>query len=172
MRAERGYTLPELIVVLAIISLLITVTITYALPWFAREDMRSAVYQVQVHLQVARVQAVTRNHACAFRVDTSTGHVQVYDLNDPSLSTDDILLTEFALPSTVSFSDPGGGSAVTLTSLSSTLFQATFGSDGSVTAGAGVIMMTGGNRYNRLSLFAAGGVRVDIWNGSAWVNGA
>src|SRR5882672_404527 len=172
MRTERGYTLVELVVVLVIFAFLVTATFAYALPWFAREDMRSAIYQVQTHLQVTRIQAVTRNRNCAFQVNSSTGRVQVYDLNDPAVTTDDILLADFTLPSTVSFSDPGGGSAITLTSLSSSLFQATFSSDGSVSAGAGVIIMAGGNRYDRLSLFAAGGLRVESWNGSAWVTGA
>jgi len=172
MRRGRGYTLVELVVVLVVFAFLITATITYALPWFAREDMRSAVYQVQTHLQVSRIQAVTRNRSCVFQIDSANRRVQVYDLNDPAVTTDDILLADFTLPSTISFSDPAGGSAITLTSLSSTLFQATFSSDGSVSAGAGVIIMAGGNRYDRLSLFAAGGLRVESWNGSAWVTGA
>jgi hypothetical protein len=96
----------------------------------------------------------------------------VFDLNDSADTTDDILLNDATLSSKISFARPDTGSAVTLTSLGGNLYGATFASDGSVSAGAGLIAMQGGDGSYRINLYGAGGVRVERWGGSAWVLGS
>jgi len=172
MRSEKGFSLPEMVVLLALVAMLTTVTITFALPWLAREDMRAAAYQVQMHLQIARIQAVNRNRSCRFQVDAVTSQVQVFDLNDPADGTDDIELANFTLPDTVSFADPLGGAPITLALLAGNTYQATFASDGSVSAGAGTIALSGGERFDRITLYGAGGVKTETWDGSSWVTGS
>jgi Tfp pilus assembly protein FimT len=161
----------ELVIVLAIASMILTAAATVALPWIAREEMRSAVYQTQNYMQVARIQAVTRNRECRFLIDGGSRQIQIIDLNDPGDDTDDEMLKTIYLSDRVGFLDPGGGSPITLAPVSGTVYQATFASDGSVAEGAGAIVLTAGGRSDRLTLFGAGGVRVDKWNGSAWVSG-
>lgn len=172
MRRESGVGLVEILVVLVIAGILITAGVVFAMPWLSREEMRGAVYTVQEHLQLARIQAVTRNRACQFRLNASTGLVQVIDLNDPANGTDDTEITHVTLSRSISFSDPGGGSAITLQLISGTLYQATFEADGSVSAGAGVINLLGGDRYDRVSVLGAGGTKTENWNGSVWQWGA
>ena len=169
---DKGFGLIELVTVLALGAMLLTAVVTYALPWVSREEMRGAVYQVQNYLQRARIEAVTRNRSCRFILEADSGRFQVVDLNDPGDATDDETLATATLPGTVSFSDPEGGPAITLSLISGSTYQATFAPDGSVSDGAGVIMFAGGERSDRLTLFGAGGVRVDTWNGSTWVAGA
>jgi len=172
VRHERGFSLVELVIVMVLAGLLITAGVVFALPWIAREEIRSAAYALQTHLQLARVQAATRNRDCAFVLDAQAGLMQVVDLNDPSNNSDDTLITSARLPRTVAFADPTGGSPITLTLLSGSIYRATFAADGSVASGAGVVTLSGGDRYERLTLFGAGGVRTDTWDGTAWRAGS
>ena len=172
MRGERGMSLAELTVVMVIAALVISAAVTYAIPWLGREEMRGAVYHVQQFLQLARIQAVTRNRSCQFRIDTASRGVTVVDLNDPADATDDIQLYGETLPRAVTFARPDLGSIVTMALLSGTTYQATFASDGSVSSGAGVVALQGGDASYLVTLFGAGGVRVERWNGTLWVSGS
>jgi len=171
MESQQGFSLTELLVVLFIASLLITATIAYTLPMLGREDLRSAAYEIQSHLQLARAQSVARNRSCRFILNDAARRIQVIDLNDPFSGTDDITLAAFTLPPTLSFARPDPGSPITL-AFSLGAYQATFAADGSVSSGAGEIVIRGGDRYDRLTLYGAGGARVDRWDGSAWVSGS
>jgi prepilin-type N-terminal cleavage/methylation domain-containing protein len=168
MRQESGFSLVEVVIVMVLAGLLITASVVYALPWFGREDMRGAVYDVQTYLQLTKVQAVTRNRSCQFRLDAANRRLSVVDLNDPSTSSDDVELSSVTLPSTVSFADPSGGTPITLSLISGTTYQATFDADGEVSSGAGVVTLLGGSKYSRLTLFGAGGMRSETWDGSVW----
>jgi len=165
---ERGFSLVELVIVMVLAGLLVTAGIVFALPWVGREEVRGAAYQVQSHLQLARVHAITRNRACRFVLDAQSGLIQVVDLNDPADGTDDTLVASATLPRTVSFADPSGATPITLAALAGTNYQATYTSDGRVSEGAGTITLNGGGRYERVTLFGAGGLRAEIWDGAAW----
>ncbi len=165
-------TLFELLMVLSIGALVLVAAITTTVAWIGREAARSAVYSIQTQMQLARMQAVSRNRVCRFTVDTATRRVQVIDLNDVSTSTDDVVLSDVTVSAKISFERPDGSTPVTLYSPGGTLYQATFTSDGAVSQGAGVVSVRGGERFEQLTLFGAGGVRLDRWNGSAWVIGS
>lgn len=169
MMNERGMTIPELLVVLALAAAVFLLAGSYALPWVQQQTMQSAVYDVQSHLQLARVEAITRNRTCRFEVDTATRLVRVFDVMDPADLTDDVLLHSSQLDTDVAFSDPEGGDAVTLSQIgTTTAYEAWFRSDGVVTVGVGDIRLLGGQRYNRVSVFGAGGTQVDRWNNGGW----
>jgi Tfp pilus assembly protein FimT len=171
MKNERGMTLFEVVMVLGLASVALLATVTVAVPWIARERSRSAVYDVQSYLQLTRIEAVSRNRECRFVVDTATRILQVYDGNATASTTDDRLLYETTLPSKVQFARPDSGTAVTLSQIaSSTKYQTKFSSDGIVTEGTGLVSVLGGNEYNRVQVYAAGGVTVDRWSGSTWNN--
>ena len=172
MRGEHGVSLAEITVVMVVMAIIVVSIGSYSIPWLGREEMRGAIYQVQQFLQLARAQAITRNRDCRFQVDTSSRTINVLDLNDPANTTDDILLHNATLSTKVSFARPDTGAAVTLTSLGGTLYGATFASDGSVSTGAGLVAMQGGDGNYRISLYGAGGIRVERWNGSGWVLGS
>lgn len=165
---QRGFTLPEILIVLAVMALVGGIAITFVVPWLGREAMRGAVYQVQQAMQIARAQAIARNRDTRLVVDAATRQIAVIDLNDPLNLTDDLLVHNMTLPDNVRFSRPDSGSAVTLTLVSANLYQATFTSDGSV-AGAGIVALTGGNGSYRITLYGAGGTGIERWAGSAWV---
>jgi Tfp pilus assembly protein FimT len=165
-------TLIELVIVMSLASVTLVATATYALPWLARERARSAVYDVQSYLQLTRIEAVSRNRECRFVLDTSTRTMQVFDGNGTSATkSDDILLYEATLPDRVRFARPDTGAPVTLTQIgSSSVYETVFTSDGIVSSGTGEVAMFGGDEYNRVMVFGAGGVSVDRWSGSGWTH--
>ena len=166
---ERGVTLSEILVVLAMVALLLMISLTYAIGWIGRAECRGAVYSMQSFLQRARMEAVARNRACRFTVDTATGKMRVFDLVDAASNSDDLLLSDTTLSPKLSFARPDSGAAVTLSSISGTTYGATFASDGSLSAGAGVVSLLAGDGYLRVYLYGAGGAAVERWNGAAWV---
>jgi len=175
MRTEAGMTLIELVIVVAVAAMMLVIVAAISIPWLQREAMRSAVYDVQTYVQLAKIESVSRNRECRFVVNTSTGDLRVFDgagTDAATDTTDDILLYETTLPDNVTFTNPGVGAAVTLQDLGSGSYQLEFTSDGIVNAGAGEVMLQGGASFGRISVFAAGGVEVERWNGSAWNAGA
>ena len=171
MNNQKGMTLFELVFVLSVASVALVATATYALPWMAREKSRSAVYDVQSYLQLTRIEAVSRNRECRFVLDTDSRIVQVFDGNSTSSTSDDSLLYETTLPAQIQFARPDSGTAVTLSQIGSTsMYETVFTSDGIVAQGTGEVALFAGNEYNRVLVFGAGGVSVDRWSGSGWVN--
>jgi len=174
MMNQKGMTLIELVIVVALASVTLVATATYTLPWIARERARSAVYDVQSYLQLTRIEAVSRNHQCRFVLDTSTRSLQVFDGNGTTgTKADDVLLYGTTLPSDIQFARPDVGSPVTLAQVgTSAVYETVFTSDGIVSQGTGEVSLYGGQEYNRVMVFGAGGVSVDRWAGSGWVDDA
>ena len=172
MNSERGLTLIELVIVIAVAALVLVATMAYTIPWMAKENMRGAVYDVQTHLQLARIEAISRNRDCRFVVDTASGDMTVLDSNGTSATGDDTELYSTELPENVAFTEPGGGAAVTLSQIgASSSYEAVFTADGTVTAGTGAVVLHGGEMYGRVRVFGAGGIQVDRWDGSQWAVG-
>ena len=53
----------------------------------------------------------------------------------------------------------------------STRYETVIDSMGIVAAGTGEVYLAGGERFGRLSVYAAGGVDLRSWSGSAWKPG-
>ena len=163
----------ELVVVLGLALLVLTVAGAYSIPALARERMRSAAFDVHICMQLARVQAVGRNHACRCVVDADARTLTVLDTVGTATPVDDVELHETVLSQRVMFARPTAGPAITLDQIGATnAYQAVYASDGSVDAGVGEVHLLGGDRYGRVSVFAAGGTQMTRWNGTAWVNGS
>jgi Tfp pilus assembly protein FimT len=169
MHGEKGITLLEVLLVVAAASLLITATAAYTVPWIAREKMRGAVYDVQLYMQLARIESVSRNQQCRIVVDTAGRTLQVLDGNGTSSIYDDILLYRKILPSSVAFDRPDSGAAVTLEQIgSSDSYQTIFDPNGTVDSGVGEVVIHGGDMYGRVSVYGAGGTQVEKWANGAW----
>jgi Tfp pilus assembly protein FimT len=171
-RGASGLTVIELLVVFALAALTMLIALNAFSGWSDREEMRSGIYTIQTYLHVAQSEAAARNRACRFLVDTAARQIRVVDLVDPANTTDDIVVASTSLSGVVSFEDPSGGAAVTLELQSGTTYGTTFASDGSVSAGAGLVAIRGGNRFCRITVFGAGATKVERWDGSAWYSGS
>ena len=66
---EAGMSLPELLVVMAVITVILVVVGLAAVPWIAAESARSAIHEAGTLLQRAKAEALSRNHNCRFLVD-------------------------------------------------------------------------------------------------------
>jgi len=162
-------TLIEVMLVVAVASLVLIATAAYSVPWIAREKMRGAVYDVQLYMQLARIEAVSRNQVCRMVLDTSGGTIAVLDSNGTSNTADDLLLYSRTLPTSIEFNRPDSGAAVTLSQIGSTdSYQATFNSNGTVDVGTGEVVIHGAEQYGKVSVFGAGGTQVEKWNDGAW----
>jgi len=171
-RSERGSSMVETLVVLGLAGLLIGVSSNYSVNSIGREEVRSAMNEIQTHMQLARSEAIKRNRVCRFTVNTATRVLQVSDLNGTSTTTDDVVLQSTTLSRRVSFERPGGGAAVTLPVLSGTTYQLDFGSNGAVSGSAGTVCARGGDRFDQVTASGGGATRIDRWNGTAWVTGS
>jgi len=169
MRNQKGMTLLELVIVLAVALAAVAMTAALSGPWIARESMRGAVGNVNSYFQLAKIEAVSRNRPCRMVVDKA-GTLEVWDtMGTPLLLSDDTQLYSTALPSTVSFERPDAGSAVTLLQLGgSGRYHTIFNSDGVAAVGTGSVFLHGGDGYGSVRVHAAGGVDIAYWNGSAW----
>jgi type II secretory pathway pseudopilin PulG len=168
-------TLVELVVVTSAAALMMVATAAYSLPYMQKQTMRSATYTVQHNLQLARIEAIARNHEVRFVIDNTTNEVTILDsMGTPGDTTDDEVLYQDELSNAVIFARPDGGDAVTLDPLGSgTEFQAVFEADGSVPADSiGEIYLHGGDDFGMIAVYGAGGVEVEMWGGSTWTGGS
>ena len=171
IRFQGGFTLLELVSVVAIATVLIGMTMLALRPIIGNESGRGAVYELQTLTQLARMEAVARNRECRLLFSPILREVRVTDTRgttaDPS---DDEVLHGTVLPETVSFERPDSGLAVTWASIGGTpeWFQVRFASDGTVEAGEGEVVVHGGDRYAKVAVFTSGGTQVTSWKASGW----
>lgn len=171
MRNQRGTSLPELLAVLVVLTMGLTASTRFTHSWIERQSARNAVYQLQSFLRLTRVHAITRTRDCRFVIDEATRTIRIFDLDNPGDDTDDIELGSLTLNPVVRFERPDPGDPITLSPLGGTEYQATFTPRGSVSAGAGLIVVrTGEDGYRKITLFGAGGLSLERWDGSAWVS--
>jgi prepilin-type N-terminal cleavage/methylation domain-containing protein len=171
MDKQSGFTLLELMVVLLLSGLALAAGALFTVPALASEAMRSTLHDAGSLLQMARIEAVKRNHECRFVVNPPERTMSVIDTNGTSTGTDDIVLRVRPIPRVVALARPDSGSPITF-SPDGTTYVVDFDQDGYVSAGSGEMVLYGGERYDRLIVYAAGGVRYERWNGSVWVTGS
>ena len=173
MSSESGLTLVELVVVVAIVSLIVTMTLVSAIPIIARETMHGAMADVRAFMQLTKIEAVSRNHDCGFVVDSSARTLGVWDSMGTSSTSDDELLHDGAIGESVTFARPDSGATVTLSQIGSTTsYETIFSADGAVSSGTGSVHLFGGEAFGRVSVLAAGGLETALWKASAWVAGS
>lgn len=166
---QNGFSLPEALFAMLLAALALLATASYSIPWIAREKARGGAYEVQTYLRLARVEAVSRNRPCRFFIDPTARTFEVSDTQGTPFTTDDVVLHSSRLPTNVVLDRPDGGSDITLPTAGSG-HEALLTPDGMVSGAAGAIHLFGGDRHVRISLYLAGGVHVDRWDGSAWVS--
>lgn len=172
MNDQSGITLTELLVVVGLASIVTVTTIVFSAPLLVRETVRSALHDAQAAVQLAKIEATSRNRACRFVVDTDQRTWSVWDTQGTDPRDDDLQLFRRSIPEAVAFGRPDAGAAVTLDQIgTSAAFEAVVTSTGIVSDGTGDVCLAGGDGFGRLSVHAAGGVQLQRWDGSNWKPG-
>lgn len=169
MRRQSGMTMVELLVVTAVGSMVLMVTVVYSTSWMATETMRSSAYDVAGLMQLAKIEAVSRNSDCRFVLDTSSGMLEVWDSVGTDDLSDDELVHSRRVSDAIAFDRPDFGSPVTLELIGTTAsYQTTFTSDGVVSSGIGGVYLHGGDGFGSVNVYAAGAIEIQRWDGTEW----
>jgi general secretion pathway protein H len=69
---EAGFTLIEIIVVLAVVGFALVLIVGYKPPWSSTLGVRGAAAEVASSLRLARSEAILRNRSVAFEIDLAS----------------------------------------------------------------------------------------------------
>ena len=171
VKRQAGVTVSELLIVFTMATMVMAIGAVSTVPRIAREAMRSTLHNSGTLVRAARLEAVKRNRACRFVVDLTARTLSVVDTNGTATPTDDNTLRSLDMPSIVSVARPDAGSPITFTAVSG-VYHVEFDPDGHVSTGAGEMVLCSGERYSKVVVYSAGGVRYEEWDGSSWVAGS
>src|SRR3954453_18040019 len=112
VRGPRGFTLIEMLVVMALLLVLLTLGMPSLMTVLHQAKIRGLVQETTVLMRLARIQAIKRSAQSVVRIVPSTGpgdpgHVQAFlDLDlDKRLGANDTMIGALELPSGVSFEE-------------------------------------------------------------------
>ena len=105
-RAEAGYSLIELSVVLVLLGLVVAVGMPRMQDWLERYRVRTAAQALAADMQLQRMRAVSRNTAHTIVFDAANGTYTLWE-GDPVNGLNTQLVPEpISLPFGVTFTDP------------------------------------------------------------------
>jgi hypothetical protein len=168
---ETGRTVFETAAIVALGMVVFAVALTYAAPILLLETARDSARDLQSQALLARTEAVTRDRDCRFMVNTRRRAAFVMDTLGTASTADDQLLHRMSLSSRVEFESPQGDEPVTLERVGgeeSPWYHATFAADGTLRAGAGILVLHGTEGYSKMIVDERGGLRTEYWDGKSW----
>lgn len=153
MRNKKGFSLFELMIVIAIIAILSAITVPNLIGWYRNQGLRNAVVELQSNLQLAKMNAVKQNQSCSININTGAGSYNIPDIGKT------VSLASYS-GGVVFGSPPGQGTTAGLLTFNSRGFCSPFGS----------IYLTNrdNSAYYRTQVIISGGVVTSKWNGSNW----
>jgi len=103
LRDKKGFTMIELLIVVAIIAVTAAVAIPNIISWIPTMRVNSAARDIVSEMQLARMKAVSERNNYVITFDTSTNQYSIYDDNDSNFSTSNVLVKTVNLPSGIQF---------------------------------------------------------------------
>jgi type II secretion system protein H len=143
-RAQGGFTLLELMIVIAIISILIAVATPATLNWMRQRGVRDAADQLAMDLQRAKLLAIQRGMNCIITINSPAANQYTISLNNEVVD-----LRRY----------PGGVVFTDAPTVSDPLV--TFTPQG-ICQNFGSFFLTNQNRRFRVMATAAGGISVNL----------
>jgi prepilin-type N-terminal cleavage/methylation domain-containing protein len=152
MRNKEGFSLLELMIVIAIIAILSAIVTPNILAWYRAQGLRSAVVELQSDLQMAKMSAIKQNNDCSLIIDTGAGSYNI-DCTGKTVSLG-------TYPGGVVFGSPDGTATAGVLTFSSRGLCSPFGS----------VYLTNqdNSAYYRTMVLISGGVVTSKWNGANW----
>ncbi|MFA4910265.1 MAG: GspH/FimT family pseudopilin [Desulfobacteria bacterium] len=103
LRDKKGFTMIELLIVVAIIGITAAVASPYIIDWIPTMRVNSAARDLVSEMQLARMKAVSERNDYVITFDTTTNQYSIYDDNDSNFSTSNVLVKTVNLPSGIQF---------------------------------------------------------------------
>ena len=152
MQNKEGFSLLEVMIVIAIIAIASAYAVPNLLGWISHQGLRSAVVELQSDIQSAKMSAVRQNQDCSITFNTASGTYSIPCLRKT------VFLNNYR--GDLVFTGPGGQATAGVLTLTSRGLCTPFGS----------VYLTNRGRtgYYRVQVLISGGVVTSKWNGVIW----
>jgi len=147
MTRNHHYSLPELLAVIGTICLLLLATSATYIPTLSTGSLEGSVHDLHVAIQIARVEAVSRNRDCRIEIDSNQHSVQIYDSLGTAGTADDRLLHQLDFPAGIQLTHPDA--------------SVTFTPEGTVNKPT-LIGVDNASRHAQILIQRTGTIRVDL----------
>ncbi len=81
MQNKKGFSLFELMIVIAIIAILSAITVPNLISWYRNQGLRTAVVELQSNLHLAKMAAVKQNQNCTVFINSTAGSYNIDCIN-------------------------------------------------------------------------------------------
>jgi len=154
MRKNSGFTVLELIIVIAILGVISAIAVPNFLSYIPNARLKRAARELYVNLQLTKITAIKENRDCSIAY-SDTGYT--------------IASSGGTFSKSISLSDYGGGLQFNGPESGQTFpdYDITFNARG--TCNAGYAFLTNGTQFYRVGPAGTGGVvALRKWDGSTW----
>jgi type IV fimbrial biogenesis protein FimT len=154
MKKKSGFTVVELLVVLAVFSIFAAISVPNFMSWIPKYRLKSAARDLYSNLQLAKMTAVKSNQDCSVTYSTDPDQ---YVISGPLSKT--VVLEDYG--SGVNFHGPGSETFATAT--------ITFNSRGTSNAGYAYLSNSGNTAYFKVGPLSSGVIKLQKWvGGTSW----
>ncbi|RZB38435.1 MAG: hypothetical protein SRB2_00183 [Desulfobacteraceae bacterium Eth-SRB2] len=152
MRKKAGFTLTELVIVIAVLGILTAVAVPSFLSWLPKYRLRSAVRDLYSNQQLAKMAAIKTNQKCRVNYRVNPDQYRV------SLLKKTVMLKDYG--SGVKFEGPNKKTFAVDT--------ITFNSRGTSNAGYAYLSNSGNTDYYRVGPLTSGAIKLQRWSNKSW----
>lgn len=149
-----GFSMTELLVTIAIISIVSAISIPNMISWRSNQGVRLAANDFADEFMKAKMAAIKSNTTCTITISESANTCSFTCMNDKTISLSDYT-------GGVSFGGPSGESS---------LITINYAFNGISDASGSIFLKNStGTKYYRILISFSGSVSTQKWSGSAWV---